>query len=71
MTKKRIVFYVEGAEDWAVFYMEQDEILGVILSKSECPTLRDFKRALSSCEDAPVPVEVLIGARIVEVQEVE
>jgi hypothetical protein len=71
MTTKRIVFYVEGAEDWAVFYTLGDEILGVVLSKLECPTLEDFKRELPSCEDAPVPVDVLIGARIVAVEEVE
>ena len=71
MTKKRIVFFAETSEDWAVFYTEQDEILGVVLSKLECPTLEDFKRVLPSCEDAPVPVDVLVGARIISVEGVE
>ena len=67
----RIVFYAESAEDWAVFYTEQGEIFGVIISKSECPTLQDFKRALRKCEDAPISPEHLVGLKILLVQEVE
>jgi len=67
----RIVFYAESAEEWAVFYTERDEILGVVLSKLECPTLEDFKRMLPSCEDAPIDPQYLTGLKIVSVQEVE
>jgi len=71
MTKKRIVFFAETSEDWAVFYTEKDEILGIILPKSEYPTLQDFSRVLRKCEDAPISPEHLVGLKILSVQEVE
>jgi hypothetical protein len=54
-----------------MFYTNKNEILGIALSKSEYPTIEDFKRMLSSCEDAPIEPEELLGVKIIEVQEVE
>jgi hypothetical protein len=71
MTKKRIVFLGETNEDWMVFYVLGDEILGVVLSKNEYPTIEDFSRALSKCEDAPISPEYLAGVKILAVKEVE
>ena len=68
---QKLVFIGETNEDWMIFYVLGDEILGVVLSKLECPTLEDFKRVLPSCEDAPIDPQYLTGLKIVSVQEVE
>jgi hypothetical protein len=70
MTKK-IVFYAETDEYWAVYYTERTTIYGVIICKREAKTLNDFKMIVKRCEDVVIEPQDLIGARIVEIQEVE
>jgi len=71
MKHKKIVFLCETSEDWITFYTIEDEILGIALSKAEYPTIEDFTHALSKCEDAPIEPQDIIGAKILEVKEVE
>ena len=70
-TQKRVVFIADTNEDWMIFYVERDEILGIVLSKNEYPTIEDFSRAIRKCEDAPIEPYHLVGARILAVEEVE
>jgi hypothetical protein len=71
MKHKKIVFLCETSEDWILFYTKKDEILGVALSKAEYPTIEEFTSELRKCEDAPINPQDIIGAKIIEIKEVE